>query len=94
MNGLNNKSLEKAEAMASFKIIYQNNRKMQTQSYQGYNFTLKSPGRKYYNEVKEIQRFCFEKSKEGKKYREIAEMLGLKDHSTVAYHIKQFNKTK
>lgn len=98
MNGLSKKSIEKAEVMASFKILYQNNREKQKETYpdifkqQGYNFYLKLPGKKYYNESKEIQRFCFEKWKEGKKYREIADMLGLKSYTTVCYHIKNYTK--
>lgn len=65
---------------------------MENQSFPGYDFVLKSPGRKYYNEAKEVQRFCFDKSKEGLSHKQIASILGFKNHSTVAYHIKNYNK--
>lgn len=80
----------------SFVEVYERNREKQKEAYkerfkdQGYNFYLKIPGKKYYNEAEEIQRFCFEKYKEGKKQDEIAAMLGLKNSSTVSYHIKKY----
>lgn len=77
----------------SFIGIYSENREQQKQAYKGYNFSIKPQGRKYYNEAKEIQKFCFDKSKEGKKYREIGDMLGI-NYSTVAYYIKTYNQRK
>lgn len=78
----------------SFIDVYKENRDKQKQSYSGYNFILKMPGRKYYSEAKEVQRFCFEQYKNGKKQSEIAAMLGLKNACTVSYHIKQYTQRK
>lgn len=65
---------------------------MENQSFPGYDFVLKSPGRKYYNEAKEVQRFCFDKWKSGLTHEKIARMLGLKNTATVTYHIKKYNQ--
>ncbi len=64
----------------------------QEQLYPGYDFTLKSPGRRFYNDL-EIKRFCFDKWQEGYTQSEISKMVGL-DRSTVAYHIKKYDKNK
>lgn len=77
--------------MQSFIGVYSENREQQKQAYKGYNFAIKPQGRKYYNEAKEIQKFCADKVKEGKKYREIGEMLGI-NYSTVAHHVKMYNR--
>ena len=77
--------------MQSFIGVYSQTRDQQKQAYKGYNFSVKPQGRKYYNEAKEIQKFCFDKAKEGKKYREIRDMLGIHT-STVAHHIKMYNR--
>lgn len=61
------------------------------QKFPGYDFNLKSTGKKYYSNVKEVKRFCFDKWKEGKTQREIGEMLGL-DRSTVSCHITSYCK--
>lgn len=66
---------------------------MENQSFPGYNFILKQPGRKYYNESKEIQRFCFDKWKEGLTQRKIALMLNFKNQATVAYHIRKYHES-
>lgn len=66
---------------------------MENQSFPGYDFKLKKPGRKYYNESIEIQRFCFDKWKEGFKQKEIANILNLKNQATVAYHIRKYNES-
>lgn len=79
--------------MQNFIGVYSENREQQRQAYPGYNFTIKSQGTRYRN-GDEVGRFCADKSKEGKRYREIAQMLGLKDHSTVAYYIKTYNQRK
>lgn len=81
------------QSIQSLIDVYKTNRNDLKRTYAGYKFTVKIAGKKYYNEAKEIQRFCFDNWKKGKKQREIAEMLGIHT-STVAFHIKNYNRNR
>lgn len=73
--------------------VYKTNRDDLKRTYIQCKFSVKIARKKYYNEAKEIQRFCFDNWKNGKKQREIAEMLGIHT-STVAFHIKNYNRNR
>ncbi|ASK29696.1 hypothetical protein CEY12_06080 [Chryseobacterium sp. T16E-39] len=58
---------------------------------QGYEFSMKIPGKRYRGQVAlEVQKFCFDRWKEGHTLAEIGDMLGLKSHASVKNHLKNF----